>query len=175
MKCLAIGGVPATGKTTLMKMIINQIKPKQSFKFGLLRGYIKDNTAILGIYKKGEVFAGTDKLSMAVQKDFDIYVDRKAFNISFEGDRLFTGNNLKNLTTKYNTRIIILDADEETLKQRHINRGDNQSETFLRSRNTKIKNILEIKELEPCTEHYKLLTEKDSTKLANELSKWLVF
>ena len=31
MKCVAIGGVPATGKTTLMKNIINILQPKKKF------------------------------------------------------------------------------------------------------------------------------------------------
>ena len=42
MKCIAIGGVPATGKTTLMKKILTKFT-YQNFKFGLLRGhFIKD-------------------------------------------------------------------------------------------------------------------------------------
>ena len=37
-KCVAIGGVPATGKTTLMKKILTKFT-YQNFKFGLLRGH----------------------------------------------------------------------------------------------------------------------------------------
>jgi broad-specificity NMP kinase len=172
MKCLAIGGVPASGKTTLMRLIINRIKPNNSFKFGLLRGHVKGQTSILGIYQKGEVFAGTDKLSMAVQADFDRYLSRQDANIAFEGDRLFTGKNLIKLADSHDTRIVILKADAETLKQRHLNRGDTQSEKFLKSRITKIDNILKIDKIISCLETHEITTLSDTEDLATELTKW---
>ena len=94
-KCVAIGGVPATGKTTLMKKILTKFT-YQNFKFGLLRGhFIKEkNLVIMGIYNN-DIFCGTDKLSMAVNKDFIKYVKLNKRNILFEGDRLFSLNNIK--------------------------------------------------------------------------------
>jgi len=115
MKCVAIGGVPATGKTTLMTNIINLLQPTKQFKFGLLRGYIKENVSILGVYKIGDVFGGTDKLSMAVQKDYETYIDKVIMDCIFEGDRLFTKKNLLNLCMKYETKIIVLENDNNTL------------------------------------------------------------
>ena len=41
MKCVAIGGVPATGKTTLVRSLLGFIQPKTKFKYGLLRGYVE--------------------------------------------------------------------------------------------------------------------------------------
>ena len=108
MKAIAIGGVPATGKTTLVKTILNVMKPKSMFKYGLLRGYLANDCSILGIYKKDEVFAGTDKLSMAVQKDFEAYINKNRTHILFEGDRLFTKNNLLTLSEHYQLKIILL-------------------------------------------------------------------
>ena len=65
---IAIGGVPASGKSTLMKKVIKEYKPLKTFKYGLIRGlYDKEkNLYFIGIYDDS-VFCGTDKLSMAVQ------------------------------------------------------------------------------------------------------------
>ena len=141
MKCIAIGGVPATGKTTLMKKILTK-STYQNFKFGLLRGhFIKDkNLVIMGIYNN-DIFCGTDKLSMAVNKDFIKYVKLNKRNILFEGDRLFTLNNIKLIKESYKTRTIILENDQKTLDSRHLDRNDNQSAQFLKGRITKISNI----------------------------------
>ena len=141
MKCIAIGGVPATGKTTLMKKILTKFT-YQNFKFGLLRGhFIKDkNLVIMGIYNN-DIFCGTDKLSMAVNQDFIKYIKLNKRNILFEGDRLFTLNNIKLIKESYKTRTIILENDQKTLDSRHLDRNDNQSAQFLKGRITKISNI----------------------------------
>ena len=141
-KCVAIGGVPATGKTTLMKKILTKFT-YQNFKFGLLRGhFIKEkNLVIMGIYNN-DIFCGTDKLSMAVNQDFIKYVKLNKRNILFEGDRLFSLNNIKFIKELYKTKTIILENDQNTLNNRHKERNDNQSAQFLKGRITKISNIL---------------------------------
>jgi len=174
MKCVAIGGVPATGKTTLMKNIISILKPKKKFKFGLLRGYMQENISILGVYEPNDVFGGTDKLSMAVQKDYQKYIDKIMINTIFEGDRLFTKNNLLDICKKYELKIIILENDKQTLKDRHIERGDNQSEKFKKGRATKINNIELEKELQPYITKYKLNSHKDSKELAELIVEYLI-
>lgn len=173
MKCIAIGGVPATGKTTLMKNIINILQPKEKFKFGLLRGYVKDNISILGVYNQGDIFGGTDKLSMAVQTDYKKYIDKMIMDCIFEGDRLFTKNNLLELCLKYETKIIILKNDEETLKSRHELRGDNQSAVFIKGRTTKINNISLEQDLKPYITEYKLNSMEESVDLANKIVGYL--
>ena len=51
MKCVAIGGEPATGKTTLVKEILKD-QQMQDYKFGLLRGHLIEsfNLLVLGIF-----------------------------------------------------------------------------------------------------------------------------
>ncbi len=173
MKCVAVGGVPATGKTTLMRKIIRLLKPKHELAFGLVRGMLINDIAILGVYKDNEIFAGTDKLSMAVQNHFDKYVAKKHKHLMFEGDRLFTKNNLLNLIHTHDTRIIILQADDKTLHQRHIDRNDNQNEKFLKSRKTKIENIIKEPQLTKHIEHYTLMTDQESDILASDLVKFI--
>lgn len=173
MKCVAIGGVPASGKTTLMRCILSELQPKSKFKYGLLRGYMKKDISILGIYHKNEVFAGTDKLSMAVQKDFDKYKAMENKHLLFEGDRLFTANNLMNLIQTHETRIVILHNDEKEIQARHEKRGDNQSEQFKKSRETKIKNITNCESLFDFIEFRTLSHIEESKRLAKDLSSYI--
>lgn len=139
-RIIAIGGEPASGKSTLMKYILKQYKPLKTFKYGLVRGlYNKENNLyFLGIYDNS-IFCGTDKLSMAVQPHFLNLVEKlpKATFV-FEGDRLFN----QSLFDKKDCEIIVLNVTEETNKERHKKRNDKQTEQFKKSKKTKIKNIL---------------------------------
>jgi adenylate kinase len=169
LKCVAIGGQPATGKTTLVKDIIKKFT-YQNFQYGLLRGhFIKEkNLVIMGIYNE-EVFCGTDKLSMAVNKDFLKYIKINKRNILFEGDRLFSLNNIKYIKQIYDTKIIILENDEKTLNHRHKERKDSQSDKFLKGRKTKINNISNhFKEIEV----YSLQNLNESINLSDKIIKF---
>lgn len=138
-RILALGGKPATGKTTLIKEIIKTYKPYVKFNFGLVRGmyFSKQQLYIIGIYNKS-VFSGTDKLSMAVQPHFIRFCSKITDGkILFEGDRLFN----QSLFDKVNCDIMIIEVDEDTEKSRHKKRNDNQSQKFIKSKHTKIENI----------------------------------
>tara|TARA_R100001463_G_scaffold34593_6_gene75911 strand:- start:840 stop:1349 length:510 start_codon:yes stop_codon:yes gene_type:complete len=140
-RVIAIGGVPATGKTTLMRQIIKDMLPLKTFKYKLLRGlYNRDkNIYIIGIYDKS-LFSGTDKLSMAVQPDFIEFANKiPQDNIIFEGDRLFNQSLFDNMKCE----IIVIKAKPELIEQRHILRNDTQKEKFKKAKQTKINNIIE--------------------------------
>jgi dephospho-CoA kinase len=99
----------------------------------------KHNIYIIGIYDNS-LFSGTDKLSMAVQPDFIDLVNKTSDAVFiFEGDRLFNSS----LFTKVNCEIFVLKVDKEIIKKRHLERNDNQTEKFKKSKETKIKNIIE--------------------------------
>mgnify|MGYP000044170399 CR=1 FL=1 len=138
-RILALGGKPATGKTTLLRDVINTYKPYIKFNFGLVRGmyFSKHSLYIIGIYDKS-VFSGTDKLSMAVQPDFIRFCSKITDGkILFEGDRLFN----QSLFNKVDCDIMIIEVNENTEKLRHKKRNDNQSQKFIKSKHTKIENI----------------------------------
>ena len=141
MKCVAIGGEPATGKTTLVKEILKD-QQMQDYKFGLLRGHLLEslNLLVLGIYNN-DTFCGTDKLSMAVNSHFLKFLQITKRNFLFEGDRLFTKNNLEYINKLHETKVLILENDKKTLDNRHLSRKDNQSVIFKKGRKTKILNI----------------------------------
>lgn len=140
-RIIAIGGVPATGKTTLMRKVIKTLLPLKTFKYGLLRGLynIDKKVYIMGIYDKS-LFSGTDKLSMAVQPDFVKFAKKfSQYSIIFEGDRLFN----QSLFDKLNCEIIVIKAKPETIEHRHKLRNDTQTEKFKKAKQTKINNIIE--------------------------------
>lgn len=152
VKVIAMGGEPATGKTTLMFKLISMaddwevVKPQKLLDAMYSK---KLNLYILGKYvNDGNVFQGTDRLSMAVQPDaekFFMELDYagKPVNVIFEGDRLFNAKLLEQLATGFqdNLKILILKVNNSTLDQRHIDRKDDQDEKFKTSRKTKISNI----------------------------------
>ena len=159
MKSIVIGGVPATGKTTLMRFFLDSYSGRRPVKHGLVYGYLlQGNVLVVGKYEQDQVFAGTDRLSMAVQPDFDIVLEARRYNLMFEGDRLFIEKNLQKLCEEYDTRIIMLSSSENELLKRHVNRADGQSETFLKSRQTKIANIMKNDVIKSHTETCLLYT-----------------
>lgn len=138
-RIIAIGGEPASGKSTLMKRILKEHLPLKTFSYGLVKGlHSKErNVYFIGIYDNS-VFCGTDKLSMAVQPDFIKLTN----NISeatfvFEGDRLFN----QSLFDQKKCEIFVLEVSDETLAARHNQRQDNQTAKFKKAKRTKIQNI----------------------------------
>jgi len=145
MKVVAIGGLPAVGKSTIIRKFFVEYKNWKNFKFGLVQGHYNDdiNLMIVGKYGQNKTFEGTDLLSMAVHNDFKKIIQKKLkYNLLFEGDRLFTSSILEYLDQWAELHSIIINSKHT--KQRHIDRKDNQSERFIKGRNTKINNILKI-------------------------------
>ena len=148
-----------------MKKVIKEYKPLKTFKYGLIRGlYDKEkNLYFIGIYDDS-VFCGTDKLSMAVQPHFFKLIDKlPEARFVFEGDRLFN----QSLFDKYDCEIVVLNANEETIEQRHKQRSDNQTDRFKRAKQTKINNILNKNEVTVLDNN----TEQDAENLFNHIIK----
>lgn len=153
-KCIAIGGIPGTGKSTIIKNLLEMhknigvvdIEPLTPAKTldGLKLGV---NHFIVGkyapYYETDETFPGTDRLSMSVQPVFLKFARETDMNIVFEGDRLFTGSCLEELEEIFgeNLKIVILTAEDEVLQERYKKRGSDQPAKFINSRKTKVTNI----------------------------------
>ena len=125
---------------------------------------------ILGKYQVGETFAGTDRLSMAVQPEMQKWIQTHNCNILFEGDRIFNQSFLEFAMGLPDTelQVIYLKAPKDILEQRYKDRGSDQSEQFLRGRETKYSNLLSNFELMP------YITEFSNTNL-EEQGKVLAF
>ncbi len=152
IKVLGLGGEPASGKTSLFKMLLNCLGRNEDFKFGLVRGYTFKSTKVivLGIYN-ATLFSGTDRLSMAVQTDAMKFITYAAgdpgfegYSLLFEGDRLFNEKFIRHcLSSCPGSRFMVVKSSAEEKERRHRARGDNQTERWLKSRQTKIANIVD--------------------------------
>ena len=111
---------------------------------------------------------------MGVNKQFLQYISMVQRNIIFEGDRLFSLNNLIKLNELYELRIIMLVNSPETLLKRHKDRNDTQTDKFLKGRETKIKNIKEhFGGIIGRIETYTLTNLQESETLSNNIYDWL--
>ena len=170
LNTICIGGLPASGKTTLIRELRKKLGTGKSFKFGKLYGVCYNNNVfLLGIYDK-KLFSGTDRLSMAVQPDaekFLEYMSDKEKTIIFEGDRLFNVKFLDQCINRSKCKIYILSAKKEIIETRHIDRKDTQTDKFKKSRHTKITNI--FKYFFQYKENLRLLDNNNKKELKNNV------
>ncbi len=146
MRIIAVGGEPATGKTTLFRALLDRLGKGSFQKAGLAlyHEFPDRKTLILGDYRK-EGFAGTDRLSMAVQPQAQEFLRSldSDWTVLFEGDRLFNRKFLESCGEFADITVWILTASEEEKTRRHESRGDTQTEQWLRGRVSKVRNIAE--------------------------------
>lgn len=158
---IAIGGVPASGKTTLVRKLMQELGSWQPYEHRLVKGHynLEKNIYVIGIYNN-DLFSGTDKLSMAVQPVFlDWVPTTNGATIIFEGDRLFN----QSLFNKYRkTKIYVVEAMPVVIEQRRKDRATEQSAKFLKAKRTK---ILKIK----YNNEYELLTNNTDIDLEDNI------
>jgi len=177
VKIMAIGGEPATGKTTLMFEIIKAADDWQLLKPEKLLDIMYSKTLNLTILGKYETnnnpFQGTDRLSMAVQPDAVKFL-QKNFNspILFEGDRLFNSKFIDEiLKVSEDFKILILKAPQNVIDQRHVDRNDDQSDQFKNGRKTKIANITSSLELLDYIEFMNNSNKEEQKKVLSYVKK----
>ena len=142
LKAIYIAGVPASGKSLIMRRIRGCVfKDASQFQHGCLRGLRDGNFWTYGVFD-GSLFEGTDKLSMCVINDALAHVETLQKDVQkhvliLEGDRLFNERFLK----AARATVIVVDAAEPTLRMRHALRKDNQTETRLKACRTKVENF----------------------------------
>lgn len=171
-KLIAVGGSPGTGKTTLFRKYMESkvFQPVEPAKLVSAMYNTERDLYVLGKYEEGEVFAGTDRLSMAVQPAMQGWIASHNCNVLFEGDRIFNQSFLEFAMGLPDTElhIVFLNAPKTVLEQRYKDRGSDQSEQFLRGRETKYSNLLSNFDLMP------YITEFANTNL-EEQGKVLAF
>jgi len=148
-KLIALGGLPATGKSTIMKKFMEGLEWKRSEpqKLVVTMYNEKHDLHIVGDYSDPtEKFPGLDRLSMAVQPEAIKWIQETKSNILFEGDRLFTSSFLETAAqlvdmSQLELKIVFISADPLLVETRHKDRQDTQSEKFIKGRETKLDNI----------------------------------
>jgi broad-specificity NMP kinase len=177
-KLIAVGGSPGTGKTTLFRKFMEGKKWIQVEPAKLISAmYCEElDLYILGKYEEGETFAGTDRLSMAVQPPMQEWIASHNCNVLFEGDRIFNQSFLEYAMGLPNTdlQVVLLTAPKELLEQRYKDRGSEQSEQFLRGRETKYSKIQSNFELMPYITEFKNTNLEEQGKVLAFLEKQLV-
>lgn len=176
-KLIAVGGSPGTGKTTLMRKFMEDKKWIECTPAKLVTAMYNEelDLYILGKYAEGETFAGTDRLSMAVQPEVQNWIQTHNCNILFEGDRIFNQSFLEFAMGLPDTdlQILFLSAPKNVLEQRYQDRGSDQSEQFLKGRETKYSNLLSNFELMPYITEFANTTYEEQAKVLAFLEKHL--
>lgn len=140
---LLIGGC-GSGKTWVMKELLSNLELTKPYKFNLIRFRADDKYCVLGKYD-GTKFEGSDRLSMAVAKDFEMFkklTDKKDWTVICEGDR-FTNSKFIEVFKPYIIKI------KDDGKEGRLKRKSNQSERQIRTIQTRVNNIkndLEVKD-----------------------------
>jgi broad-specificity NMP kinase len=176
-KIIAVGGRPGTGKTTLFRKYMEgkNFQPIEPAKLVSANYETSRDLYILGKYEEGELFAGTDRLSMAVQPALQEWIASHNCNVLFEGDRVFNQSFLEFAMALPDTElhVVYLKAPEDTLKERYADRGSDQSEQFLRGRETKYNNLLSNFELMSYTTEFNNTNFDEQAKILAFLDKHL--
>lgn len=157
MKTIAVGGMPGSGKSELVRGLIaameSEAEAKANFGFGILNGqvftYPEHEVYLLGKYEPGETFPGTDRLGMNVQPNAEQFLDHiqtaekldgRRRVVLFEGDRLFGSKFLTKCCNAGQVQILILSVTSDELQRRYAQRGSDQSGVWLKGRRTKVEN-----------------------------------
>ena len=144
-KMIGIVGIPGTGKTTLMREWISRREWQKDDSVKLLNSLVSGDIRLFGKYEEGDVFAGTDKLSMAVQPQAVEYLKAPTHNVNiFEGDRLSSVKFFRDAENLgIDVTIIVLNVPDDIREQRYKDRGSDQSDKFINGRKTKVQNIID--------------------------------
>ncbi len=150
-RMVAVGGMPASGKTTLMLRVLARLCQRERpslYAYGLVRGHLfaAQRVLVLGVYD-GTDYAGTDKLAMDVLRDAPVFLHDLAlpqwqgWTILLEGDRLVCHRFLAMARKVCDLTVYLLEAAASVQAQRHRTRGDRQNPTWLAGRATKYAGI----------------------------------
>ena len=154
MNTYLLVGNCGSGKTWVMKRLIEALHLTTNAKVGLIRFKTDGKNCVLGKYD-GTTFEGSDKLSMSVAKDFELLqrvAKQKQLTLIAEGDRFM---NKRFIETCKPYIIKILD-NGTTGRQK---RGTTQSERQLKAIATRVKNIQEDATVKNSTEALNKLLE----------------
>ena len=143
---IMIGGVPCSGKSTIMRKLLERLEePTLTEPMPLFKCQEHGDILVLGTYPEGEDFGGTDRLSYGSIPFFQEFCNGVSVGYKHtlvEGDRYFRGKEIEWLLHNHEAIVYVLNVDIEAERNRHVMRGDTQSEVWLKGRRSQINNIL---------------------------------
>lgn len=179
---VAMGGEPATGKSTIVRRLLERggewIKWEPE-KLVVCHRNDEHYINIIGDYSDPEhKFPGTDRLSMAVQPQALKWIAASQSNVFFEGDRLFNMSLLEELAemddqAKIRLKIIVVTADKHIKEARHVERDDTQEDQFKKSKETKTERIMSNMLLMGYINVVQNNTPEDLDRIVNEIWGYL--
>lgn len=151
MKVIVVGGYPGSGKSTIMRRVIEELE-QQGYVFknnrkGLVSWMESKEIILLGSYAKDELFPGTDRFPLNVQPEACKFLREvramepilgKERVIVLEGDRLFNDKMLGFLKESgYNVILCIVFMAKHLLDVRREQRSE-QNASWRKGRETKV-------------------------------------
>lgn len=140
-------GCPGVGKSTYVRNIIKSLGEGELVKEGLVvyHKFPSTKTIVLGIYDDS-VFSGTDRTSKGVGPKFREWLIKAQteypnWTIIGEGERLSNSPNLDAMFAAGDMELFCLVVSKEELERRHSGRGEEQSESWRKGMQTRIKNL----------------------------------
>lgn len=147
MRVIYLIGLPGSGKTHVVREFMKRYSMwVEDTPIKLMDSHYTNRIRVLGKYDDAETFAGTDRLSMAVNPQAIEWVELCPPELIIgEGDRL---NNKAFFKACQKERaedltILHLTVSDEERERRYKERGSNQSDKFIQTVRTKVKNIVE--------------------------------
>lgn len=143
-------GTPGAGKSSLIWRLIDATGGLEAWPqvehARLVAGHRNATLGIslIGRYEPGFAYGGVDRLAMNVQPSAEAFIASTSDHVVVEGDRLSNQKFYSALCVVPGVSLVIarLVVNPALVRERQITRGDDRTETFLRSRETKYDNIL---------------------------------
>jgi molybdopterin-guanine dinucleotide biosynthesis protein len=172
MKVIVVGGYPGSGKSTIVRRMIELLE-KQGHTFkserkGIVSWMESKELIILGTYAPSETFPGTDRFPLNVQPEAQKFLLSKASGgkvIFFEGDRLFNEKMLAFLEEHFEVVLCIVSMSRKLLEQRRNARSE-QNVSWRKGRETKVDRLAMT---HPVHHHLQNDTKADKEQAALEL------
>lgn len=153
VRIILLIGVQGTGKTWVFKQLIERYLCNSKKKIGTIRYHTNGELVIAGKYDNS-MFEGSDKLSMAVMSDYDLFMQLNEHNIILlEGDRFTNSKVIEN--ELYPPFVIRINNDGEWGR---AYRGSNQSKSVIQRMQTRVNNITPHMEVTDSNEALKIIT-----------------
>jgi hypothetical protein len=150
MKITFYFGEPGTGKTTLMRVILNELRmvePDELVVDGPIKyhRFNKQKTLILGIYDESK-FAGTDRLSKSCGPKFREWLNtnREKYDgwiMFMEGERFMNDKTLPSLFEQESMNLVCLKVSEKELERRRASRNNTQDPKWMKGMATRVANV----------------------------------
>ena len=158
---ISVIGIPASGKSSLLKSIMQSLGKPERIKFGKDYKCTQFNDILVLGYYEEETFSGTDSwrystIATGVFEEFINHQYKSYRHIIFEGDRLTS--KVKFLAQNFDTKVFLLNINDAEENKRQTSRGNKQSSKWLQSRHSQMRNL----QNEPCL-HKCLVSRKNNT------------